>query len=56
MDDGQKTSRGHPNINSYVTNLRVLVFITDGQTDRQTDRQTEKLIQCGLGNLLVPPG
>jgi hypothetical protein len=24
----------------------------DKQTDRQTDEQTEKLIQCGLGNLI----
>ncbi len=48
MDDGQKTPRGHPDFNSYVKILRVLVFITDGQT--------EKLIRCGLGNLLVPPG
>ena len=42
--------------NSYVKNLRVLVFRTDGWTDRQTDRQTEKLIRCGLGNLSVPLG
>ena len=24
----------------------------DGRTDERTDRQTEKLIQCGLGNLI----
>ncbi len=41
MDDGQKTARGHPDFNSYVKILRVLVFITDGWTDRQTDRQME---------------
>jgi hypothetical protein len=35
MDNGQKTPCGHPNFNSYVKNLRVLVFQTDGQTDRQ---------------------
>jgi hypothetical protein len=29
-DDGQKTPRGHPNSNSYMKNLRVLVFRTDG--------------------------
>jgi hypothetical protein len=50
------TPRGYPNFNSYVKNLRVLVFRTDRQMDRQTDRQTEKLIRCGLGNLSVPPG
>ncbi len=41
MDDGQKTPHGHPDFNSYVKILRVLVFITDGQT--------EKIIRCGLG-------
>jgi hypothetical protein len=39
MDDGQKTPRGHPDLNSYVKILRV--FITDRHTDRQTDRQTD---------------
>jgi hypothetical protein len=39
MDDGQTTPRGHPNFNSYVKNLRVLVFQIDGLTDRQTDGQ-----------------
>ncbi len=34
MDDGQKTPRGHPDFNSYVKILRVLVFMTNGQTDR----------------------
>ncbi len=34
MDDGQKTPHGHPDFNSYVKNLCVLVFITDGWTDR----------------------
>jgi hypothetical protein len=61
MDDGQKTPGGHPNFNSYIKNLRVLVFQTDRQTDKQTqtDRQTdgrtdeltEKLIRVGLHNL-----
>jgi hypothetical protein len=40
-DDGQKTPRGHPNLNSYVQNLPVFVFQTDRQTDGQTDRQTD---------------
>jgi hypothetical protein len=40
MDDGQKTPRGHPDYNSYLKKLRVLVFMTDRQTDRRTDRQT----------------
>jgi hypothetical protein len=35
MEGGQKTPRGHPNFNSYVKNLRVLVFMTDGRTDRE---------------------
>ncbi len=34
MDNGQKTPLGHLDINSYVKNLRVLVFITDKQRDR----------------------
>jgi hypothetical protein len=55
-DNGQKTSRGHPNFNSYIQNLHVLVFQVDRWTDRQTDRQTEKLVRCGLGTLSVPPG
>jgi hypothetical protein len=46
MDDRQKTPRGHPDFNSYVKILRV--FIWNGQTDTQT----EKLIRCGLGNLI----
>jgi hypothetical protein len=33
IEDGQKTPRGHPNFNSYVENLCVLVFQTDGLTD-----------------------
>ncbi len=50
MDDGQKTPCGHPDFNSYVKILRV--FIDNRGTNRQTDRQTEKLIWCGLGNLI----
>jgi hypothetical protein len=46
MDVGQKTPRGHPDLNSYVKNLGVLVFITDRQTDRQTDKKTEKFTRC----------
>ena len=48
MDDGQKTSRGHSDFNYYVKILCVFIFQTDGQMNRQT----EKLIQCGLGNLI----
>jgi hypothetical protein len=40
LDNGQKTPRGHPDLNSYLKNLRALVFMTDRQTDRQTDGQT----------------
>ncbi len=35
MDDGQKTPRGHPDFNSYMKILHVLVFMTDRQTDRE---------------------
>jgi hypothetical protein len=56
MDGGQKTPRGHPDFNSYVKILRVFIFQMDRQTnvrtDERTDRQTEKLIRCGLGNLI----
>ncbi len=41
MDNGQKTPRGHPDLDSYLKNLHVLVFMTDRQTDRHTDRQTD---------------
>ncbi len=38
-DNGQKTPLGHPNFNSYVQILRVLVFQTDGWwTNGQIDR------------------
>jgi hypothetical protein len=30
MEDGQMTPRGYPAFNSYVLDLRVLVFRTDG--------------------------
>ncbi len=53
MDDGQKTPCGHPDFNSYVKIL--CVFIWNGQTNRHTDRRTDKLIQCGLGNLIGSP-
>ncbi len=46
-DDGQKTTRGHPNFNSYIKNLRVLIFITAGWT--------ETLIHGGFPHY-VPPG
>jgi hypothetical protein len=50
MDDGQKTPRGHPDFNFYMKIQ--CVFIDNRQTNRQTDEQTEKLIRCGLGNLI----
>ncbi len=37
MDDGQMTPHGHPTFNSYIKNLRFLVFWTDRQTDREID-------------------
>jgi hypothetical protein len=55
-DDRQITPRGYPNFNSYVKNLRVLLFQTDRWTDSQMDGRTEKLIRGGLGKLLVTPG
>jgi hypothetical protein len=55
-NDRQMTPRGYPNFNSYMKNLRVLVFRTDRRTDGRTDRQTEKLIWCGLGHLSDPSG
>ncbi len=35
MDDRQKTPRGHPNFDSYIENLPVLVFRMDRRTDGQ---------------------
>jgi hypothetical protein len=32
-EDAQKTPRGHPDIKTYVQNLRVFIFWTDGRTD-----------------------
>ena len=62
MDEGQKTPRGDLDFNSYMKNLRVLVFRTDGRTDGQTDRQTERqtgreinLVYVGFSHY-VPPG
>jgi hypothetical protein len=46
MEDGQKTLRSHLDFNSYVNILHVFI------THRHTDRQAEKLIRCGLGNLI----
>jgi hypothetical protein len=42
-EDGQMTPPGYPNFDSYIKNLRVLVFQTDGQTDRQTDGEIHPL-------------
>ncbi len=52
-DNGQMTPRGYPNFNSYVQNLRFLVFRMDGQRDGKTDGEMETLIRGGLGNLIV---
>jgi hypothetical protein len=46
MEDGQKTPRVHPDFNSYVKIPRVNI------DNGQTDERTEKLIRCGLGNLI----
>jgi hypothetical protein len=58
MDDGQKTPRGHPDFNSYMKILRVLVFITDGRMDRQMDGQKDRDINPMWASLTtyVPPG
>jgi hypothetical protein len=36
-DNAQKTSRGHPDINSYVQNLLVFIFQMDEQMNGQMD-------------------
>ncbi len=59
MENGQKTPRGHPNFNSYVKNLHVLVFRIDGPTDRQTKitpaaRELEELFSAVLERFLQP--
>jgi hypothetical protein len=41
------------NFNSYIKNLRILVFQTDRQTDRQTNRQRNYSGE-GFRNLSVP--
>ncbi len=43
MDDGQRTPRGHHDLNSYVKILHVLVFITDRWADGRTDREIHPL-------------
>jgi hypothetical protein len=35
-----------------IPTFKIYVFSYSGQTDRRTDEQTEKLIRCGLGNLI----
>jgi hypothetical protein len=50
MDDGQKTSRGHPDFHSYVKILRVFIF-QPSQTDGITDRETNTLAVHGLEEL-----
>ncbi len=45
------TPRGYPNFNSYVKNLRVLVFRTDGRMDRGLDRQRNTPAARGLEEL-----
>ncbi len=41
MEDRQMNPHGYPNFDSYVKNLRVLVFRTDRRTDGQTDGQMD---------------
>ncbi len=53
-DDGQNTPREYTKFNSYIKNLQVLVFQSDGWTDRRTDGQRH-LSGGGLGNLSIPP-
>ncbi len=40
-NNAQKTSREHPDINSYVQNLRVFIFQTDERTNGQTDGEID---------------
>jgi hypothetical protein len=35
-----------------ISTFKIYVFSYSRQTDRRTDEQTEKLIWCGLGNLI----
>ncbi len=42
-DNEQMTQRGCPNFNSYITNLRVLVFRMDRQTDRRMGGQRDTI-------------
>jgi hypothetical protein len=35
-----------------ILTFKIYVFSYSKETDRQTDEQTEKLIWCGLGNLI----
>jgi hypothetical protein len=54
MDDGQKTPRGHPNFNSYVKNLRVLVFGTGGRRHTPAARGLEELFPLSWKGFLQP--
>ncbi len=38
-----------------IPTFKIYLFLYSRQTDRQTDGQTEKLIRCGLGNLIACP-
>ncbi len=51
MDDGKKTPHGHPDFNSYVKILRVLVFQSGRQTDGRTDGQTDREINLVWASL-----
>jgi hypothetical protein len=55
MDDAQKF---HVVTLILIPTFKIFVLLYSRQkyrqTDRQTDRQTEKLIRCGLGNLISP--
>ncbi len=42
MDDGQKTPRGYPDINSYLKILCVFIFQTDGRTDGRRHTPTAR--------------
>jgi hypothetical protein len=48
MDNKQKTPHGHPNSNSYVKNLRVLVFQMDRWIDGRTVAGSHRVLTTAM--------
>jgi hypothetical protein len=63
MNNGQKIPRGHPYFNSYIKNLRVLLFRTDGRMDGDinlgglsslhSSRLSNKIMALRLTNITI---